>query len=167
MPRPKGSKGHTDVEELFLRRCVPAPCKYPELGDCWIWTGAVVKDPRKPGGDPRPQCNGNTYGTRYSHQWSCHHWNGSPLPIEPGMCIRHKCDTPLCVNPEHLQYGTWKENFDDMYVRNPTSLGRIAPTDEQLAIIKRMKEEGKSEYVIQKEFPERSRTWVRRIMKEL
>lgn len=41
--------------------------------------------------------------------------NGQPVP--DGMCVRHKCDTPLCVNPEHLEIGTIQENNMDMDLR--------------------------------------------------
>jgi|JI8StandDraft_1071087.scaffolds.fasta_scaffold59547_2 hypothetical protein len=34
--------------------------------------------------------------------------------IPPGMVIRHKCDTPTCVNPNCLDIGTPKDNMRDM-----------------------------------------------------
>jgi hypothetical protein len=34
--------------------------------------------------------------------------------IEDGKHICHKCDNPLCVNPDHLWIGTSKENTHDM-----------------------------------------------------
>ena len=164
MPRPKGSKGHTDLEELFLRKATPAPCKYPALGDCWIWTGAKMA-PRFPGDPERAQLNPKTWGTKYGHQWSCHHWNGSPLPIEPNMCVTHHCDTPLCVNPAHLKYDTDKTNFQEMYERNPTALGRIVPTEEELTRMRALLAAQTTEYTIAKQM-ERSRKWVRRIRRD-
>ena len=164
MPRPKGSRGHTDLEELFLKKCEPTPCKFPALGECWIWSGAVFA-PRFEGDPLRGQMKGATWGTRYPHQWACHHWNDSPLPVEKGKCVKHKCDTPLCVNPAHLDYGTWEENFQEMYDRNPTALGRQPPTDEQLALIRRLKDEGASLYRMCKEL-NKSATWLRRIFRD-
>ncbi len=32
--------------------------------------------------------------------------------------VRHKCDNPRCINPEHLEGGTQKDNMQDCIKRN-------------------------------------------------
>ena len=37
--------------------------------------------------------------------------------IKKGLVIRHKCDNRSCINPEHLEPGTYQDNMDDMAER--------------------------------------------------
>ena len=37
--------------------------------------------------------------------------------IPKGMVIKHKCDNKLCVNPHHLELGTYSENLREAYAR--------------------------------------------------
>jgi hypothetical protein len=46
-----------------------------------------------------------------------------PIPDDMGIC--HRCDTPPCVNPDHLFLGTQKDNMADCAAK-----GRLA-TGEQ------------------------------------
>jgi hypothetical protein len=38
-------------------------------------------------------------------------------PVPKGVVLRHKCDSRLCMNPNHLEPGTPKDNVDDMMAR--------------------------------------------------
>lgn len=38
-------------------------------------------------------------------------------PIPDGLLVRHTCDNPPCINPEHLITGTRADNVADMIAR--------------------------------------------------
>ncbi len=42
-----------------------------------------------------------------------------------GFVIRHKCDNPSCINVEHLEIGTTKDNMDDMTRRGRRVRGEL------------------------------------------
>lgn len=77
--------------------------------DCWLWRGAKT---------------GNGYGTfsvaDISAKMAAHrvaYWLKSGEYPKDGLVIRHRCDTPLCVNPLHLEIGTVSDNMRDMVAR--------------------------------------------------
>lgn len=44
-------------------------------------------------------------------------------PIPTGKILRHTCDTPACVRPDHLIPGTQAENSQDMKSRGRQARG--------------------------------------------
>ena len=157
MPR---GKPESTIEERFLARKVEVDCINPGMSQCWIWIGAKSTNAQAYG-----RVTPQTYGTTMAHQWACHHWNGSPLPVEKGMCVKHKCDTHLCVNPAHLEYGTLQENIKEMIDRNPAAMGRIVPTEQELTLLKEMIEQNVPRRVKAQRLGH-SRHWVDRITRD-
>jgi len=76
-----------------------------EKSGCWMWTAAINEKGYGMIGLPRT----NKISRAHRVSWELH--NGK-IPV--GLFVLHKCDTPLCVNPEHLFIGTLKDNSQDM-----------------------------------------------------
>ncbi len=70
---------------------------------CWIWTGAKNQD-----GYGATSLRGVHMA---AHRASFLLYRG---PIRDGLQVRHSCDTPACVNPNHLELGTHIDNMQDM-----------------------------------------------------
>jgi hypothetical protein len=78
---------------------------------CWIWTGTRslsggygIFDRRREG----------VRIARRAHRLAYELLRG-PIPDE--LLLRHKCDNSPCVNPDHLEPGTEKDNSQDMIRR--------------------------------------------------
>lgn len=56
-------------------------------------------------------------------------------PIPKNMCVLHRCDTPACVNPEHLFLGSRDLNNKDRMRKGRSALGeksgrsKLSPED--------------------------------------
>jgi len=49
--------------------------------------------------------------------------NQVPLEAIKGLCVRHKCDNPACINPDHLEIGTNADNTRDRHERQRDARG--------------------------------------------
>jgi len=82
-------------------------CQYENMNLCW----ECVSHKSDVKGYPRHSKNGiNTKVCRTMYENSY-----GMIPI--GLVMRHKCDNPKCINPEHLEPGTSKENAHDRDIR--------------------------------------------------
>jgi hypothetical protein len=80
--------------------------------DCWLWNAGRFHD-----GYGRVRVSRKM---RRAHRMG---WEAENGPIPQGMVIRHKCDTPLCVNPAHLELGTQADNVRDCVERGRSRFG--------------------------------------------
>jgi hypothetical protein len=54
----------------------------------------------------------------YAHRVAYCNAQGISLDAIAGLEVRHICDNPPCINPEHLVLGTHADNMRDMVERN-------------------------------------------------
>jgi hypothetical protein len=80
----------------------PVSVLRPELGKCWLWSASK---------------QGNGYGKFAAGgrggKWLAAHrvvYEVLIAPIEPGLELDHLCKVILCVNPDHLEPVTPREN---------------------------------------------------------
>jgi hypothetical protein len=104
------------VEERFWAKVQKTPV-------CWLWMG-----------------NKNDWGYGHfwlngkmvkAHRWSYEHHIGQ---VPPGKLLKHICDNPRCVRPDHLEPGTDAENMADSLARGRRGNCRGGRLDQDKAV---------------------------------
>lgn len=81
-----------NAEARFLSRVA-------QQGSCWLWT-----EPLSRSGYGQFSAYGRTHA---AHRWAYEHWVG---PVPEGLELDHLCRVRHCVNPEHVEPVTHREN---------------------------------------------------------
>jgi hypothetical protein len=85
---------------------------------CWIWTGQRSQSSLRYG--KFNYCVLHKQKTISAHRFSYLITYGS---ISEAECVRHTCDNPICVRPDHLIIGTQADNINDKVIRNRQAKG--------------------------------------------
>lgn len=108
--------------------------------ECWIWTG---------------QLDQTGYGVLKYHQkaYKAHRamWALRNGPIPEGKYACHKCDTPACINPEHIFIGTQGDNMKDAKRKGRTRANR-GRSDDEIRMAKAMVRGGMPRSKVAKHF---------------
>ena len=120
-----------DLGERFWSKVDVGPVEV-----CWEWQAHTVRGY----GGIKVDCK-----TKKAHRVA---WELTSGPIPEDMCVLHKCDNPLCVNPSHLFLGTQSDNIQDRVSKGRCSATsgeahyRCKLSDEQVAGIRSILDKG-------------------------
>lgn len=104
------------VRSAFEERFIPEP-----MSGCWLWIGTEFKARGGYGAFFNKELGAKTYR---AHRAAWFIYKG-PIPDEMG--VLHKCDTPACVNPDHLFLGDQKVNMGDARKKGRQAKGDKIP----------------------------------------
>lgn len=147
----------TAADRFWAKVDKEGPVVRPELGPCWIWTGA--KNRWGYGKFRVGSTLDDTRRTMGAHVFSYELVYGE---VKYAHCVLHHCDNQACVNPSHLWAGTNKDNTADMLRKGRG--GRSTLTAELADEIRRLSENGYDARQLAERFHV-SATHIRRIIR--
>lgn len=86
------------LRERFEEQYIPEP-----MSGCWLWTAWTDVQ-----GYGRIRFGGGKRMGAHRASYLIH--KGA---LDSNLCVLHRCDTPSCVNPDHLFLGTNNDNVRD------------------------------------------------------
>lgn len=95
----------------------------PNTG-CWLWLGAVSSARKEKHGR---YARAKMGGVVYNVSRLC--YSAAKGPVGKAEKVRHRCDNPYCVNPDHLLLGTQRDNMLDMYARGRHRRSKALPPE--------------------------------------
>lgn len=100
--------------KTLMERFEEKYCPEPNTG-CWLWTANTR-------GRYGRMWDGEGYSS--AHKISYRLYRGE---VPERVCVCHTCDTPTCVNPEHLFLGTVQDNMTDKVKKGRHTFGTKHP----------------------------------------
>jgi len=109
---------------------------YVKGGDCWFWTAQQDKD-----GYGVMRLKGRRRQKAHRFSYELHKGN-----LTASTIVRHTCDEPSCVNPDHLLTGNALDNKRDSVERERHTRGtghyKAKLTEDDVRVIRASQESG-------------------------
>ncbi len=135
-PTKMNDKVYTVNEQMKSKICKPIQYIIDEKKGCHLCISHTQDTP----GYTYLKRNGKSQGTH------CYLYKITKGEIKKGNVIMHMCNTPQCINPEHLEQGTRQDDTNHKVLSGRHCYGEKHPraklTEEQVMMIRSSEEKG-------------------------